>query len=132
MPGYNPAGRMAWRCCRGAMRTRKGPMGSYPMRMSMGAAVVAALLAVCAQTWGEVTISAAISMKAALEEARPELGRIAGQRIQLNFGASGTLAVQIRQGSPVDVYISADRANVAALAEAGKIEGDSIVAVAGN
>ena len=56
----------------------------------------------------ELTVSAAISMKDALDEitslysaANPDTS------IHLNLGASGTLQQQIQQGAPVDVFISA-------------------------
>lgn len=55
-----------------------------------------------------ILVSAAASLKDALtnigrefKRARPDLS------VELNFGASGTLAVQIEQGAPVDVFVSA-------------------------
>ena len=58
----------------------------------------------------DVTVSAAISLKAALEKAQPELEKAAGEKVVFNFGASGTLLAQIEKGAPVDLFISADRA----------------------
>lgn len=58
----------------------------------------------------DVTISAAISLKPALEKAQPLLEKVAEDKVIFNFGGSGTLAGQIRQGAPVDLFISADRA----------------------
>lgn len=56
----------------------------------------------------ELTVSAAISLKDALDEAKqlytkdhPEVA------IAVNYGASGTLQLQIEQGAPVDVFVSA-------------------------
>jgi molybdate transport system substrate-binding protein len=56
----------------------------------------------------ELTISAAISMKDAVEE----VGRLfvrsrAGVRLRYNLGASGELQKQIEAGAPVDVFVSA-------------------------
>jgi len=56
----------------------------------------------------ELTVSAAISLKEALDEAKqiytkehPDVA------IATNYGASGTLQLQIEQGAPVDVFLSA-------------------------
>lgn len=56
----------------------------------------------------ELTVSAAISLKDALDEAKqlyttdhPDVS------IAINYGASGTLQLQIEQGAPVDVFVSA-------------------------
>jgi molybdate transport system substrate-binding protein len=61
-----------------------------------------------AQHPAAVTVSAAISLKDALDE----LGRAyeqshAGTKIVFNYGGSGTLQHQIEQGAPVDIFFSA-------------------------
>ena len=61
-----------------------------------------------AQQQAELTVSAAISLKDALDE----LGHLYEQRhpgtkITFNYGSSGTLQHQIEQGAPVDVFVSA-------------------------
>src|SRR5271155_4110532 len=61
-----------------------------------------------AQEKTSVTVSAAISLKDALDEA----GRLyeqqhAGAKITFNYGGSGTLQRQIEQGAPVDIFFSA-------------------------
>ena len=48
------------------------------------------------------------------EEANP------GQRVEFSFGSSSTLAVQIAEGSPADVFASADEKSVGLLGEEGK------------
>jgi molybdate transport system substrate-binding protein len=56
----------------------------------------------------ELTISAAISLKDALDEIRSSYMALhPGAELALNYGASGTLALQIEQGAPVDVFLSA-------------------------
>jgi molybdate transport system substrate-binding protein len=56
----------------------------------------------------DLTVSAAISLKDALDEAKQiyaaENPNVA---IAANYGASGTLQLQIEQGAPVDVFLSA-------------------------
>lgn len=77
--------------------------------------VVAALVHPALARADEFTISAAISLKSALEKARPELEKAAGMPVQFNYGASGTLCAQILRGAPVDLFISADTQNVETL-----------------
>src|SRR5439155_6452529 len=52
-------------------------------------------------------ISAAVSLKEALSDVAALYERQTGERIDLNFGASGQLLAQIREGAPVDVLINA-------------------------
>jgi molybdate transport system substrate-binding protein len=64
----------------------------------------------------EITVSAAASLKDALEaieplypEKNPEV------KITYNFGSSGSLQQQIEQGAPVDIFISAAKKQIDAL-----------------
>ena len=54
-----------------------------------------------------VTVSAAISLKEALADIVSAYGKSSGDTVEINVGASGTLAGQIRAGAPVDLFISA-------------------------
>lgn len=57
---------------------------------------------------GQVTVSAAMSLKEALEETKAAYQKQHPQeQIILNFGSSGALQTQIEQGAPVDIFISA-------------------------
>jgi molybdate transport system substrate-binding protein len=80
----------------------------------------------------EVTIAAAISLKPVLESARPALAQAAGEPVTFAFGASGTLAAQIRQGAPVDLFLSADRPTAEALAAAGAADKATLTVIASN
>lgn len=56
----------------------------------------------------DLTVSAAISLKDALDEVdQVYQGQHADVTVRPNYGASGTLQLQIEQGAPVDVYLSA-------------------------
>lgn len=56
----------------------------------------------------DLTVSAAISLKDALDEAkRVYTNDHPNVAIAINYGASGTLQLQIEQGAPVDVFVSA-------------------------
>ncbi|MGZ5786819.1 MAG: molybdate ABC transporter substrate-binding protein [Ramlibacter sp.] len=64
-------------------------------------------------------VAAASDLKFALAELASQYERQTGQRVQLNLGSSGNFAQQIRQGLPVDLFMSADEAFVFQLADAG-------------
>lgn len=56
----------------------------------------------------DLTVSAAISLKDALDEAKQTyMASNTNVTIAVNYGASGTLELQIEQGAPVDVFVSA-------------------------
>jgi molybdate transport system substrate-binding protein len=56
----------------------------------------------------ELTVSAAISLKDALDEAKQlYTADNPNVSVAINYGASGTLQLQIEQGAPVDIFLSA-------------------------
>lgn len=56
----------------------------------------------------DLTVSAAVSLKDALDEAKQiYIKEHSNVSVAINYGASGTLQLQIEQGAPVDVFISA-------------------------
>jgi molybdate transport system substrate-binding protein len=68
----------------------------------------------------DLTVSAAISLKDALDSARQSyISAHPDVHLAMNYGASGTLQLQIEQGAPVDVYISAAPQQMDALAAKG-------------
>jgi len=69
-----------------------------------------------------ISVSAAISLKDALTEIVQTYDSPGNIRVQLNFGASGTLAAQIAQGAPADVFISAGSAEMDQLAAQNLID----------
>ncbi len=64
---------------------------------------------------GEVVVSAASSLADVLDDLAGRYARAGGGRILLNLAASNTLARQIAAGAPVDVFVSADGRQVAAV-----------------
>lgn len=85
-------------------------------------ALAAALAAwpASSQSAGEpVTVSAAVSLTEVMEELGRAYSQAGGNRPVFNFGASNVLARQIVNGAPVDVFISADDAQMAVVERAG-------------
>jgi molybdate transport system substrate-binding protein len=66
-----------------------------------------------------VRVAAASDLKFALAELAEQYARGSGVRVQLNLGSSGQFVQQIRQGLPVDLFMSADEDFVFQLADAG-------------
>lgn len=73
---------------------------------------------VASEVTGEVVVSAASSLTEAFSEvARAFEAHYPGTRVTLNFGSSAALAAQVNEGAPADVFASADRAQMEAVAE---------------
>lgn len=80
----------------------------------------------------ELTVSAAISLTNALEEIEETYGKENNINFKFNLGSSGTLAQQIKQGAPVDVFISANEDWMDRLEESDGINIDSRKDITGN
>jgi molybdate transport system substrate-binding protein len=69
-----------------------------------------------------LTVSAAISLTDAMEVLGPMYAGRGGASIRFNYGGSNALARQIVRGAPVDVFISADEAQMNVVEAAGAID----------
>lgn len=67
----------------------------------------------------ELTVFAAASLADALRELAPAYQQSSGDTLRFNFGASGSLVRQIKEGAPADVFFSADALRVDQLEAAG-------------
>lgn len=65
----------------------------------------------------EISVFAAASLTESLTELAASYEKAGGAHIVLNFGASSTLSRQIREGAPADLFLSADEAQMEALAK---------------
>jgi len=93
-------------------------------------AFAAALAPLSAQT---IVVSAAASLKEALSEVNAAfIAKNPGSAIDLNLGGSGALQQQIEQGAPVDVFISAAKKQMDALAAKGLLLEGSAIDLLGN
>jgi molybdate transport system substrate-binding protein len=71
----------------------------------------------------ELTVSAAASLTDALNEIRPLFEATNPDvRLRFNFGASGVLGQQIREGAPVDLFVSAAEEQMQELVDDGFID----------
>lgn len=77
---------------------------------------------------GTITVSAAKSLTDAFTRIADDFSAAnPNVEVKLNFDASSTLSTQIVEGSPVDVFASADDANMARLTKEGLIAGEPVV-----
>jgi len=82
---------------------------------------VSALVTAAADASGQgssrqVVVSAAVSLTEVLQQLAPMYQARTGERVVLNLGSSNTLARQISFGAGVDIFISADEAQMNAVA----------------
>lgn len=69
----------------------------------------------------DLTVFAAASLTDALEEIGAAYEKAGGGKVALNLGASSTLARQIQEGAPADLFLSSDEAKMDALEKRGLI-----------
>jgi len=79
-----------------------------------------------------LTVSAAVSLTEALEEVAAAYRTAGGAPVTFNLAGSNVLARQIVNGAPVDVFISADEAQMDVVARAGLIAEGTRADIAGN
>jgi len=70
----------------------------------------------------EVTVFAAASLTDSLKEIAVAYEKKSGDKIIFNFGASSTLARQIEEGAPADIFFSADEVKMDGLQKKGLID----------
>jgi molybdate transport system substrate-binding protein len=85
---------------------------------------------VCALLWfmvvriqaAEISVFAAASLTDSLKEIATGYEKTFGDKITFNFAASSTLARQIEEGAPADIFFSADEAKMDGLEKKGLID----------
>lgn len=100
-------------------------------RSVLAGIAVSLLLAVPAMA-ADVTVFAAASLKNALDDIGAAWKTETGKEAAISYAASSTLAKQIEQGAPADVFISADVPWMDYLAERGLVKKDTVVKLLGN
>lgn len=80
----------------------------------------------------QIVVSAAASLSGTLQEIARAWEAASGGRALLNLGSSSNLAQQIVEGAPVDLFISADEAQMDVVQRAGRVEPGTRVALLSN
>ena len=78
-----------------------------------------ACLAAAGAHAGQVTVASAASFRPALEKIAGAFEKATGNEVVIVTAATGTLAAQVSNGAPFDVFLGADRAHAQKLAVAG-------------
>lgn len=73
-----------------------------------------------------LVVSAAADLQPAFNELGAQFEKETGTRVIFNFGSTGMLAQQIRQGAPVDLFAAANRSYVDDLAVRGFVISDTV------
>lgn len=103
---------------------------TLPARFSL--ALIALLLSAPALMAGEITVFAAASMKNAMDEVAAGFEATGGDTVHVSLAGSSTLARQIEQGAPADIFISANPGWMDRLQEAGLIVPETRFDLLGN
>lgn len=74
-----------------------------------------------------IRVAAASDLKFAMDELVARYRQQTGRPVQVTLGSSGQFAQQIRQGLPVDLYLSADESYALQLADAGLTQGVGVI-----
>jgi molybdate transport system substrate-binding protein len=107
------------------------------MRVAVAFTLTAFVAVACsspspAPSGGDLTVFAGSSLTDAFKKVGDDLTRTnPGARFAFSFGSSSTLATQIQNGAPADVFASADEANMQKVVDAELTDG-APVAFAGN
>ena len=99
---------------------------SSAWRTLLAVAASAAALAGCAAPGPELVVGAASSLEPSLRAFADAFEVKEGARVTLLPAASGTIARQIEEGAPIDVFASADPAYMERLAAGGFVEAGSV------
>ncbi len=81
-----------------------------------------ALPALASAQQSPLTVFAAASLKESLDEAAAAYEKTTGTPVRVSYAASSTLARQIEQGAPADVFLSADTEWMDYLQQRGKLQ----------
>jgi molybdate transport system substrate-binding protein len=80
----------------------------------------------------QITVFAAASLKESMDAINTEWTKKSGQKVLVSYAASSTLAKQIEQGAPADIFISADGEWMDYLQSRNKIDADTRFNLVGN
>lgn len=96
-------------------------------RVSLRALLVAIWLAFLLTPAGATTVAAASDLKFAMDELIGQYEAQTGRKVQAVYGSSGQFFMQIGQGAPFDIFLSADESLVEQLANQGLTQGPGVL-----
>jgi len=102
------------------------------LRVYLIGMAVLALRFGCALPAADLNVLAAASLSDALKEIAKTYEPASGDKLLLNLAASSTLARQIKEGAPADVFFSADEAKMDDLAKSGLLAADTRLSLLSN
>ncbi|THV16573.1 molybdate ABC transporter substrate-binding protein [Rhizobium rhizophilum] len=110
---------------------------AHPLKTSFLALLVSAVAILgafmsAARAEEPVTVFAAASLKESVEKIAAAWKAAGGSDVRLSFAGSSSLAKQIEEGAPAEVFISADLRWMDHLDKAGRIKSDTRVNLLGN
>ena len=119
------------------LRAMSNPIRPFPIhlrqRLLSGLVVITVVLGFAtAARAEEITVFAAASLKTALDRIALDWQAETGHSVVIAYDGSAKLAKQIAQGAPADLFISASKAWMDGLADAGLIKADSRRDILGN
>ena len=100
--------------------------------LHVGLITIASLLAFAAHAEQKVTVFAAASLTNAMTDIASEYEKEQTLKIQTSFASSSTLAKQIENGAPADIFMSADTKWMNYLQEKNLLKSESKVNLLGN
>jgi molybdate transport system substrate-binding protein len=80
----------------------------------------------------DINVFAAASLTDTLKQIAADYEKTSGDKVVFNFAASGTLALQIENGAPADIFFSADESKMDRLAAKGLVVTESRRDLLGN
>lgn len=73
-----------------------------------------------------LTVSAAANLQYVLPKIADAYAASTGRKVNLSFGATGSIAQQIKAGAPIDLFLSADVKTVKGLVDAGHADAGTV------
>jgi molybdate transport system substrate-binding protein len=101
------------------------------LRLAVACALLVPAVTACTSPPTPTRVAAASDLQFALTDIAARFTEETGERLDLVFGSSGTLARQIRDGAPFALFMSADERFVADLTRAGRTRDDGALYAVG-
>ena len=100
--------------------------------LALALSAVAALATTAAPPAEPITVAAAISLRDALGDVAKAYEADTGRRVRFTFASSGQLMAQVKNGAPIDLFISAAEKQVAELVQDKLVDAASRRVIARN